>query len=65
MVRVLGNGPVTGALDVVKAAVGPNFQIERELVEVFADHAVVVEVLIEIRFAIAVEIMQAGDLVAP
>ena len=48
----------------VEIAPGIRLQIEREFVVVRCHHDVVVEVLIKIRFAVVVQVMQARDLIA-
>ncbi|NQW26228.1 MAG: hypothetical protein HQ473_07700 [Cryomorphaceae bacterium] len=52
------------AFDEEEIAVGVRLQAGGELVDVLADLAAVVEALVEIGFAIAVEVVEAGDLVA-
>ena len=54
---------MASALDVIKIAVRPKLQVQGKLVEVFARHAAVVEILIKIDFAIAVEIMETCNLI--
>ena len=48
----------------VEVALAVRLQVEGELVEVRGDLDVVVEVLVEIGLAVAVEVLEAGDLVA-
>src|SRR5262245_14937925 len=61
---MLSRQRVAGALGVVKVPVGTELQVVRELVEVFADQGVVIEVLVEVRLSISVQIAKARDLVA-
>src|SRR6185437_5280296 len=51
-------------LGVVKIPFGVRLQIHREFMEMLGDLMVVVEALVEIGFAIAVEVIQPGDLIA-
>ena len=46
------------AFDEIEIAVGVGLQIEGEFVEIGGDHGVVVEALIEISLAVAVQIVQ-------
>ena len=55
---------MTGAFHVIEVALGVGLQVHCELVEVFGDLCIVVEVLVEVGFAIVVVIDQVGDLVA-
>ena len=64
VMRVFGGSAVAGAFDVIETAIGPSLQVEGELVEMFADHAVVIEVFVEIGFAVAVKVVEARDLIA-
>ena len=59
-----GIGAVTPAFGVVEVSVEAELKVEGELVEVFRDLVIVVEVLVEVRLAVPVQVAQDGDLVA-
>src|SRR5689334_6511258 len=64
MVRMRGRQTMAGALDVIEIAVGPELQVESELVEMLAGHAIIVEVFVEIDLAVPIEVVQARDLIS-
>ena len=64
MLRHDGRQRVTGAFGVVEVAGGVGLQVHGEFVEMLGHLRVVVEVLVEVGFAIAVKIDKAGDLIA-
>src|SRR6185369_12471348 len=55
---------VTGGLGVIKVSLAIGLQSHGKLVEMLVDLMVVVEVLDEVSFAVAIQIPQPGDLVA-
>src|SRR5205823_1008795 len=64
---MLGNDGVervAGGLGVVKIALSVGLQTHGEFVEMLGHLCVIVDALIEVDFAVAVEIMKAGELVA-
>ncbi len=63
MVRVARVAEVA-ALGEVEVALGIGFEVERELVVCGRVADVVVEVLVEVRLAVVVQIVQARDLIA-
>ena len=55
---------VAGRLGVVEVPLGVGLQAHRELVEMLGDLMIAVEVLIEVGLAVAVQVVEADDLVA-
>ena len=55
---------VAGGLGVVEVALGVGLEVHRELVEMLGHLVVVVEVLIKVGLAVAVEVVEDRDLVA-
>ena len=64
VVRHQGGQGVAGGLGVVEVPLRVGLQAHRELVEVLGHLVVVVEALVEVGLAVAVEVVQAHDLVA-
>ncbi len=64
VVGMEGFAGVAGGFHVIEIAVAVGLEVEGEFVEVLGGHGVVVEALVEIGFAVAVEVVEAGDLVA-
>ncbi len=63
MMRHEGRARVPSTFSIVEIALFICLQTHREFVEVFRDLVIAVEVLVEIRFSVSVEIVQANDLI--
>ena len=59
-----GGQTVAGGLGVVEVPLGVGLQAHREFVEVLGHLVIVVEALVEVGLAVAVEVVQPDDLVA-
>ena len=58
MVRNQGGQTVARCLGVIEVALGVGLQVHREFVEVLGDLMIAVEILIEVRFTVSVQVAQ-------